>query len=151
MESSTLKVMKAEQANYKMFFESIFEWLGMDVTVKFPPIDKELMHRAIQAVAQASSLHLLSDEEVRKMLVDIFDLETDDDGVPTEEDMKMQLLEMRQQAEQAKQAAELRAQQAQQGPQRGTNARPETGNPSYGDNDKRDAEGQHQYTQGRNG
>ncbi|MGN6653836.1 MAG: hypothetical protein ACTHJ9_00675, partial [Rhodanobacter sp.] len=42
---SNAKVMEAEQAANKVFFESIFEFLGLDIKVEFPPIDRELVYR----------------------------------------------------------------------------------------------------------
>lgn len=169
-QGTTIKVMKSEQNTYRLFFESIFKWLGMDVKVKFPAINKGEAFRLIQAYAQASSLHLLSDEDLRKLLLDAFDLE-DEGGVPSEEDQKLQLIDLngtqvmqKQQAEQAKlQADAAKAQadamakakpagapQSKAGTQRGSNKKPETANASYGDNKNRDAVGQHAYSAGRN-
>lgn len=166
-QSTTMKVMKAEQNTYRLFFESIFRWLGMDVTVKFPAINKGEAFRLIQAYAQASSLHLLSDEQLRKLLLEAFDIETDE-GLPTEEDQKLQLIDLNGTAEMQKQQAKLQADAAKAqvgagaaggvpgskskaGTQRGSNKNPETATASYGDNSKRSAIGQHAYSAGRNG
>ena len=161
-QGTTFKVMKAEQNTYKLFFESIFNWLGLDVKVKFPPINKGEAFRIVQAIAQASSLHLLTDEEVRELLIEAFDLEDSDGRVPDEKSQKMQLLELTWEKEAAEKAAKAQAEQAKQlgaskpgassaGVKRGSNKKPETANASYGDNKNRDGVGQHAYSAGRNG
>jgi hypothetical protein len=164
---SNEKVLRAEQNNYKVFFESIFEWLGLDVEVKFPAMTEDLLHFRIQAIQQAAELHMFTDQEIRELLLDAFDVDWSKD-VPTEDDMQMQLLELNRQAEQAKQQADAAAAQAdaqmklkaQQGGAQpakpaakaaGKAKKPATSAPSYGNNSNRDAVGQHKYTHGKNG
>jgi hypothetical protein len=150
LSASNEKVMKARQDEHKAFFEAIFDYLGYTVTVKFPPITLEAVYRQIQSVVQAAGLNLLSDDEVRTLLLKAFDIETDD-GVPTEEQMKNLLLSITLAGEQQKEQKAAQQQQATQTAIGGSAAKPETGNPSYGDNSYRSDAGQHAYTGGKNG
>jgi hypothetical protein len=161
---SNAKVMEAEQAANKVFFESIFEWLGLDIKVEFPPINKELVYRQIQAIAQAAGLHVLSDGEIRELVVAAFeDEDMDPDALPDIMDMKFQLIAQELAARAGGVVDTLPNQSTTpaggaQGSQpsaapggKGTNAKPQTANPSYGDNGYRNDMGQHAYSRGSNG
>lgn len=154
---SNAKVMQAEQAANKVFFDSIFEFLGLDIKVEFPPIDRELAYRTVQAVAQAASLHVLSDAEIRALLVDAFDLEdVDPDELPDVMDMKFQLIAQELAAKaggivdslpnQSTTPAGGQPGQTGNAPGgKGSNAKPQTANPSYGDNGYRNDASAHKY------
>jgi hypothetical protein len=153
---SNAKVMEAEQAANKAFFEAIFDFLGLDIKVEFPPINKELTYRQIQAIAQAASLHVLSDEEIRELVVAAFeDEDMDPDALPDVMDLKLQLIAQELAARAGGLVTDLPNQSANS-PQgggapsaapggKGTNAKPQTANPSYGDNGYRNDAGQHKY------
>lgn len=143
LSASNEKVMKARQEEHKAFFEAIFEYLGYDVTVKFPPITLEAVYRQIQSIVQAAGLNLMADDEVRTLLLKAFDIETDG-GVPTEEQMTNLLLSITLAGEQAKEA-KAAAQQTADKNVVGKAKQPETGNPSYGDNSHRSDMGAHKY------
>jgi hypothetical protein len=161
---SNAKVMQAEQSAYKVFFESIFKFLGMDIRVEFPPINKELVYRQVQAIAQALTLHLLSDKEGRALLADAFeDFDIDPDALPEVMDLQLQLIAQELAARaggvvdtlpnQSKTPAGGAGQPAggQTPGGKGSNAKPETANASYGDNGHRSDMGQHAYSRGSNG
>ena len=139
LDKSTEKIMKAQQGGWKYFFESIFKWFGLDVECEFPAITEDLVYRQIQAIVQSGALHVLSDKELRKLLIKAFDLdpeEADPETVPTEDDVKNQLL-----TSAAKDPA------AAGGP----GGKPDYANASYGDNQNRKDMGQHAYTHGKDG
>ena len=153
LSSATLKVMKARQQEHVLFLNSIFNYLGMDVTVKFPDIEKELVYRTVQAIAQAATLNMLSAEEVRAMLLDAFEIETDA-GVPTEKQLGNLILAMSMAAEAQDQAKAANAQYANQSgaPSSGSaGGKPDYANKSNGDNGYRNDAGQHAYSNGKNG
>lgn len=159
---SNAKVMEAEQAANKVFFDSIFEFLGLDVHAKFPPINKEVTYRQVQAIAQASSLFTMSAAEIRTLLLDAFGLEGDEwdpEALPTEEELGNLILEMQMQKEQIQAQVDaplpggkgVSPSKGNAPGGKGTNAKPQTANASYGDNGHRDAVGQHKYSNGNNG
>lgn len=145
--SSNEKIMQARQNEHKAFMESVLAYLGYTVQVNFPPITMEAVYRQIQSIVQAAGLNLMSDEEVRDLLLKAFDIETTD-GVPTEEQMKNLLLSITLAAEQAK---EQKAAAQQAADKTAMGGKPDTNNPSYGDNSHRSDVGQHAYTGGNNG
>ena len=159
---SNAKVMEAEQAANKVFFESIFAWLGLDIKVEFPPINRELVYRQIQAIAAAAGLHVLSDGEIRELVVAAFeDEDMDPDALPDIMDMKFQLIAQELAARAGGLVTELPNQSAQS-PQGGSQPTGsgtkaavkdlnQTKNPSYGDNGHRSDMGQHKYSNGNNG
>lgn len=123
------KIFKERQAEHVVFFEQVFAYFGMDVKTVFPPITEEATYRAIQAIVSAATLNVMSAEEVRELLVQIFDLDPEG-GVPTEEQLGNLILAMKHAQEQADKAAELKAK---------TDAeKPDYENKSNGDNSYRD-------------
>ncbi|MGN6656098.1 MAG: hypothetical protein ACTHJ9_12250, partial [Rhodanobacter sp.] len=151
---SNAKVMEAEQAANKVFFESIFEFLGLDIKVEFPPIDRELVYRQVQAIGAAAGLHVLSDEEIRALLVDAFDLDLDPNALPEISAMERQLIAQELAARAGGLVVGLPNQTAQsangqQGQGAGTKAATkdlnQTKNPSYSDNGYRNDSGAHKY------
>jgi hypothetical protein len=139
------KVMKARQEEHKMFFESVYAYLGYDVTVSFPPISEDEVLRTIQAVVAAAGLNVLSDTEVRDLLLEAFDIETDG-GVPTEEQMANLLLSITLAGEQAKEQNAAKQQAAAQTAIGRGQA--DSANPSNSAHPTRDAIGQHAASQG---
>lgn len=150
LSSSNEKVMKERQDEHKAFFESVLSYLGYEVEVKFPPITLEAVYRQIQSVVQAAGLNVMSDQEVRDLILKAFDIETDD-GIPTEEDMKNLLLSITLAGEQAKEQQAAAQQNASKTAMGGGKSQPATNNASYGDNSHRSDAGQHAYTNGKNG
>ena len=133
------KIFKERQAEHKTFFEQVFAYFGMTIEVEFPPITEEAVYRAVQALFQAAQLNVMSAEEVRELLVQIFDLDPTA-GVPTEEQLGNLILTLKMQQEQADKAAELKAKADAQAP---AGAAPAGGkadyqNKSNGDNSYRD-------------
>ena len=110
LSSSNEKVMKARQAEHKMFFESIFAYLGMEVKVSFPKIEEEAAYRQIQSIVSLLPLNVFSDKEMRKLICRVLDLyDFDPEKVPSEEELGNLILA----AKQAEKQAELAAQHAE--------------------------------------
>ena len=131
--ASKLAAMVERQKSWASFFQRLFTFWGKDkVEVHFKPIETDVTYKMIQAVAQASTLNVLHAEEIREMLVEILNIETEK-GLPTEEELGLLIL-----AQQKKDEAN-------------SNANPDSSNPSYGDNTNRDDVGQHEYTNGDDG
>lgn len=148
---SNQKVMKARQDEHKFYFEQLLDYLGYpDVEVCFPPIALEAVYRQIQSIQQAAGLNVMSDKEIRDLLLKAFDIDTDD-GMPTEEDMKNLLLSITLAGEQAKEQKAAAQQTADKTALGGSSKPSDTNNPSYGDNSHRSDAGQHAYTDGKNG
>lgn len=106
LSSSNEKVMKARQAEHIMFFESIFEYLDMDVKVSFPKIEEEAAYRQIQSIVSLLPLNLFSDKEMRRLIVRVLDLQgSDPEKVPTEEELGNLILAHKQATELADKAA----------------------------------------------
>lgn len=133
LDKSTLNAMKARQRSHIAFYKKLFKYLGLEVDIVFPPIEKEAVYRQIQAIASALPLNVLSAKEMRKMLIQAFEIDgADPDVLPTEEELGLMVSI-------AKAQAEAKVKQA------------DTDNPSNGDNSYRDDAGQHEYTDGQNG
>lgn len=128
--ASKLAAMVERQKSWASFFKRLFSFWGKDVEVFFPVIEPESTHKLIQAIAQASSLNILHAQEVRDMIVEILDLDTDK-GLPTEEELGLLILAQTKTEEQAQDS----------------NAKPEYANDSYGDNTNRSdlKGGAHEY------
>ena len=141
LSSSTLKAMISRQQAHVAFYKRLFKYLGLKVSIKFPPIEKELVYRQIQAIASAMPLNVLSAKEMRKMLIQAFELDADSDVLPTEEELGLMLASNTSAAKEAA-AAEKAALTA--GPKKA-----DTDNPSNGDNGYRDDAGSHSYTHGK--
>ena len=140
LDKSTLNAMKARQRSHVAFYKKLFKYLGMDVDIVFPKIDKEAVYRQIQAIVQAMPVNVLTAKEMRKMLVQAFEIDgADPDILPTEEELGLMLASN---TTAAKEQAEIEKANLKQ---------PETNNPSNGDNSYRDDAGQHEYTDGKNG
>lgn len=156
LNGSTMKAMKTRQELHKRFFEQIFTYLGMeDVTLKFPPIESEPIHLLIQAIANALPLNALFPQEIRKMLLKAFDLDGTD-KLPTEEELGLLLASNLQASKDAAKVAADAAKNPVAPPAPGVpgNAKVKkapSNAPSYGDNTKRSAVGQHKYSAGKNG
>ena len=123
--ASKLAAMVERQKSWSSFFERLFAFWGKDVEAHFKPIETDVPYKAIQAVAQAASLNVLSDKEVRIMVKEILNLDATDEP-PTEEELGLLILAQKNASE---------------------NANPDSSNPSYGDNSNRDdlKGGQHEY------
>jgi hypothetical protein len=107
LSSSNEKVMQARQAEHKMFFESIFEYLGIKVKVSFPKIEEEAAYRQIQSIVSLLPLNLFSDKEMRRLIVRVLDLQwADPEKVPTEDELGNLILAHKQATELADKAAE---------------------------------------------
>lgn len=107
LSSSNEKVMKARQAEHRMFFESIFEYLGMTVKVHFPKIEEEAAYRQIQSIVSLLPLNVFSDVEMRKLICRVLDLYGfDPEKVPSEDELGNLILQHKQAMEQADKAAE---------------------------------------------
>jgi hypothetical protein len=106
LSGSNEKVMKARQAEHKMFYESIFAYLGMDVKVSFEKIEQEAVYRQIQSLVSLLPLNLFSDKEMRALIVHVLDLqELDPEKVPTKEELGNLILQATMAAEAADKAA----------------------------------------------
>lgn len=133
LEEPTLKAMEMRQKLWTNVFERVFRYFGVTgVKVVWPKISQETTLKAVQAIMAATPSNLLSDEEVREFLMKALGIDNDN-GVPSEEDMKNLLLAATMAAEQAEKA------QA---------AKDKSANPSYGDHSNRDEEGYHEYEPG---
>lgn len=134
LSESKLAAMQARQNAWKEFYSRLFSyWGNEDVETVFPDIEDGDRLRAIQAIQAATSMNVLSAEEVRKLVLYILGLETDE-GMPDEEALGNLILAMQKEQEQAQSDAE-RALEKQS-------------DPSYGANSTRNAIGQHEYTAG---
>lgn len=138
LSDSNEKVMKSRQAEHKEFIAGVLDYLGYpDIDVVFPPIAGEAVYRQIQSITGAAGLNLLSDEEVRTLLLKAFDIDTDA-GMPTEDDMKNLLLSITLAAEQAKEQDAAAQKAADQTAMGSTGAKkPASSMKSYGDNSYR--------------
>ena len=136
LSDSNEKVMKARQDEHKRFLSGVLEYLGYpDIDVIFPPIAMEAVYRQIQSIQQAAGLNVMSDKEIRELLLKAFDIDTDD-GMPTEDQMKNLLLSITLAGEQAaeqKAAAQKTADQTAMGGAK----KPDSSMKSYGDNQHR--------------
>jgi len=106
LSSSNEKVMKARQAEHKMFYESIFNYLDMEVKVSFPKIEEEAVYRQIQSIVSLMPLNIFSDKEMRNLVIHamgIMDMEPD--KVPTKEELGNLILQATMAAEAADKAA----------------------------------------------
>jgi hypothetical protein len=152
--SSNEKVMKARQSEHKMFFESIFTFLGFeDVKVSFPKIEEEAVYRQIQSIVSLLPLNVFSDKEMRKLLVKVLDLDYDPEKIPSKEELGNLILQATMAAEAADKAAAQAEKLAKEKPapsvpgKTGPKALPAGGKkpkvkaasaaPSYGDNSYR--------------
>lgn len=107
LSSSNEKVMHARQSEHKMFFEAIFEYLGIKVKVSFPKIEEEAAYRQIQSIVSLLPLNLFSDKEMRRLIVRVLDLQwADPEKVPSEDELGNLILQHKQAMEQADKAAE---------------------------------------------
>lgn len=110
LSGSNEKVMRARQAEHKMFYEAIFAYLGMEVKVSFPKIEEEAVYRQIQSLVSLNVLNLFSDKEMRRLIIHALDIQDmDEDKVPTKEELGNLIL----QATMAAEAAEKQAEQAE--------------------------------------
>lgn len=130
--SSKLAAMVERQKSWASFFKRLFAYWGKEVDVHFERIEDDTTAKAIQAVAQASTLNVLHAEEVRDLVKNILDIDTDLD-LPTEAELGLLILAQKQKAE------------------GNSNANPDSSMPSYGDNSNREDVGQHEYTDGQDG
>jgi hypothetical protein len=106
LSSSNEKVMRARQAEHKMFFESIFTYLGFEVKVSFPRIEEEQVYRQIQSIVSLLPLNLFSDKEMRALIVHVLDLQSlDPTKVPSKEELGNLILQATMAAEAADKAA----------------------------------------------
>lgn len=106
LSSSNEKVMKARQAEHKMFYESIFAYLDMKVKVSFPKIEEEAVYRQIQSIVSLLPLNVFSDKEMRALVIYAMGLvDFDPDKVPSEEELGNLILAAKQAAEAADKAA----------------------------------------------
>lgn len=113
LSSSNEKVMKARQAEHKMFYESIFAYLGMEVKVSFPKIEEEAVYRQIQSIVSLLPANIFSDKEMRNLVIHamgIMDMEPD--KVPTKEELGNLILVATMAAETAKATADAAAKAA---------------------------------------
>lgn len=128
--ASKLAAMVERQKSWASFFERLFAYWGKEVKASFQEIESEVTYKAIQGLAQASTLNVLHAEEVRELLKVILNLQTDKD-LPTEEELGLLILAQKQEEKQAQ----------------NDNANPDSSDPSYGNNDNRDtlSGGAHEY------
>jgi hypothetical protein len=106
LSGSNEKVMKARQAEHKMFYEAIFAYLGMDVKVSFEKIEQEAVYRQIQSLVSLLPLNLFSDKEMRALIVHVLDLQDlDPEKVPSKEELGNLILQATMAAEAADKAA----------------------------------------------
>jgi hypothetical protein len=106
LSSSNEKVMKARQAEHKMFYESIFNYLGMEVKVSFPKIEEEAVYRQIQSITSLLTLNIFSDVEMRRLVIHAMGImDMDPDKVPSKEDLGNLILQATMAAEAADKAA----------------------------------------------
>lgn len=120
LSSSNEKVMKARQAEHKMFYESIFNYLGMEVKVSFPKIEEEAVYRQIQSIVSLLTLNVFSDVEMRNLVIHamgIMDMEPD--KVPTKEELGNLILQATMAAEAADKAAAQAEKLAKEAPAAG--------------------------------
>ena len=144
LSSSNEKVMKARQSEHKMFFESIFNYLGFEVKVSFEKIDEEAAYRQIQSIVSLLPLNLFSDKEMRALIVKVLDLQVDPDKVPSKGELGNLILQATMAADAAEKAAKLAPAgvPGKSGPKAlpGANAKgkkPASAAPGYGDNSYR--------------
>lgn len=134
LNNATNKAMQARQEAHRVYFEKIFAYLGMTVTLKFPPIETEPVYRMIQALAASLPLNSVFPEEMRKLVRDAFGLDGKDKP-PTEEELGLLLASNTQAAKDAAQATKDAATAAAANPVARNNAA------SYGDNSARTQDG----------
>lgn len=129
--ASKLAAMVSRQKAWKLFFERLFRYWGVEVEATFEEIEEDVTHRRIAAVAQAASLNVLSAQEVRDELIKALHLDTSE-ALPTEEELGLLILAQTKAEEAADKAA---------------TEKPEYAQDSYGDNDNRAGEkgGAHAY------
>jgi hypothetical protein len=117
LSGSNEKVMKARQAEHKMFYEAIFAYLGMEVKVSFPKIEEEAVYRQIQSLVSLLTLNVFSDKEMRALIIHALDIQDmDPEKVPTKEELGNLILQATMAAEQAKAAADAAAKAPQLAP-----------------------------------
>ena len=106
LSGSNEKVMKARQAEHKMFYEAIFAYLGMDVKVSFEKIEQEAVYRQIQSLVSLLPMNLFSDKEMRALIVHVLDLQDlDPEKVPSKDELGNLILQATMAAEAADKAA----------------------------------------------
>lgn len=104
--SSNEKVLRARQSEHKMFFESIFAYLGFEVKVSFPKIEEEAVYRQIQSIVSLLPLNIFSDVEIRNLVIRAMDImDMDPDKVPSKEELGNLILQATMAAEAADKAA----------------------------------------------
>ena len=129
----TIKAMQARQQLWSGFYRRLFTYLGKpNVKVIWGRMSDGDIQRAINAVVAAVPMNVLSAQEVRDLFVAILGLQ-EGEGLPTEEDLGLMHSLAKQEAEVAQAAKDKSA------------------DPSYGDDSNRNAVGQHEYYQGKNG
>lgn len=129
----TIKAMQARQQLWSGFYRRLFTYLGKpNVKVIWGRMSDGDIQRAINAVVAAVPMNVLSAQEVRDLFVAILGLQ-EGEGLPTEEDLGLMHSLAKQEAEDAQAAKDKSA------------------DPSYGDDSNRNAVGQHEYYQGKNG
>lgn len=110
LSSSNEKVMKARQAEHKMFYESIFAYLEMNVKVSFPKIEEEAVYRQIQSIVSLLPVNVFSDKEMRALIIHALGIvDMDPDKVPTKEELGNLILQATMAAEAADKAAKAAA------------------------------------------
>jgi hypothetical protein len=116
LSGSNEKVMRARQAEHKMFFESIFTYLGMEVKVSFPKIEEEAVYRQIQSLVSLMPLNVFSDVEMRTLIIRALDiLDMDEEKIPSKEELGNLILQATMAAEAAEKQAEMAAKAAPAG------------------------------------
>jgi hypothetical protein len=116
LSGSNEKVMRARQAEHKMFFESIFTYLDMEVKVSFPKIEEEAVYRQIQSLVSLMPLNVFSDVEMRTLIIRALDiLDMDEDKIPSKEELGNLILQATMAAEAAEKQAEMAAKAAPAG------------------------------------
>src|SRR5690606_36522992 len=126
LDGPTELAMEARQSLMRDALHRVLRLLGAsDVTVEFPPVSEEPLHRMVQAIDQAGRTGMLFDTEWRALLLKALDLEgvaeaPDEDEIPK--------------------VVQIRTEQNEQQENLDAPAQPEP--PSYGDHELRDEGGQ---------
>lgn len=145
LSSSNEKVMRARQSEHKMFFESVFAYLGFEVKVSFEKIEEEAAYRQIQSIVSLLPLNIFSDKEMRALVIRVLDIQDmDPEKMPSKEELGNLILQATMAADQAKMAADAAAKAPQPGVPVAPGAKPAVGvkkpassAKSYGDNSYR--------------
>ena len=86
LDAPTIIVMTSIQEGWRTFYEEVFRSVkgkdGKAVTIEFPSIETDQAYRQLQSLAMAYAQGGLTQKEFREAVLDLFDIQNPEDGLP---------------------------------------------------------------------